>query len=138
MSEAAVYERRKRICDLGYLRRAFRRSDGSLGYRCPAEPAADYERKGGNPADLAGRKCVCNGLLSTMGLGQILGGGQHEVALMTAGDDVARLGRFVRAGHRSYTAGEVVDYLLGRKQAELVTNPVLDRAAGCACEPALG
>ena len=37
----------ERICDLGYLRQPYKREDGSLGYRCPAEPVADYVRKGG-------------------------------------------------------------------------------------------
>ena len=34
-----VYQARERICDLGYLRVAVRSDDGSIDYRCPAEPS---------------------------------------------------------------------------------------------------
>ncbi len=34
-----------RICDLGYLRTAYRTPDGSLGWRCPAEPIDDFIAK---------------------------------------------------------------------------------------------
>ena len=44
-----VYNLRPRLCDLGFLRRAYRSHDGSIGYRCPAEPVADFLRKGGLP-----------------------------------------------------------------------------------------
>jgi nitronate monooxygenase len=38
LSEASLYENRPRICDLGYLRHPYRKTDGTVGYRCPAEP----------------------------------------------------------------------------------------------------
>jgi NAD(P)H-dependent flavin oxidoreductase YrpB (nitropropane dioxygenase family) len=47
LSDPAVYALRERRCDLGYLRELYRRSDGTIGYRCPAEPVEDYVRKGG-------------------------------------------------------------------------------------------
>ena len=40
---------RARICDLGYLRTAYRTSTGRLDYRCPAEPVETYLAKGGPP-----------------------------------------------------------------------------------------
>jgi len=48
-------EGRVRICDLGYLRHLYRKADGTVGYRCPSEPVADYLRKGGQEADTSGR-----------------------------------------------------------------------------------
>ena len=48
LSEAEVYEQRTRVCDLGYLRQAYRTEDGTVGYRCAAEPVADYVAKGGD------------------------------------------------------------------------------------------
>ena len=36
LSEASLYENRPRICDLGYLRHPYRKTDGTVGYRCPA------------------------------------------------------------------------------------------------------
>jgi len=90
LSDAAVFEARVRRCDLGYLRELYRRADGTLGYRCPAEPTPDYVRKGGRIEDTHGRKCVCNGLVATAGLGQWRQDGREPV-LVTAGDDVAYL-----------------------------------------------
>jgi NAD(P)H-dependent flavin oxidoreductase YrpB (nitropropane dioxygenase family) len=116
LSDAAVYEARERRCDLGYLRELYRRADGALGYRCPAEPVEDYVRKGGRVEDTHGRKCVCNGLVATIGLGQWRVG-RLEPALVTAGDDVLGLARFMPDGRTSYAASDVIAYLLDRAAA---------------------
>jgi nitronate monooxygenase len=113
LSESEVYGQRPRLCDLGYLRQAYRREDGSVGYRCPAEPVAAYVAKGGSAANTIGRKCICNALFATIKLGQIQAAGGAERALVTAGDDVAQLGRFLKPGQEAYTATDVVAYLLG-------------------------
>jgi NAD(P)H-dependent flavin oxidoreductase YrpB (nitropropane dioxygenase family) len=112
LSEARTYEARERNCDLGYLRHAFRREDGTLNYRCPAEPIEDYLRKGGDAADTAGRKCVCNGLLAAVGLAHEQRGEMTEPALVTAGNEVAHIAQFVKAGASDYSAAEVVAQLL--------------------------
>jgi len=116
LSDAAVYDARERRCDLGYLRELYRRADGTLGYRCPAEPVEDYVRKGGRVEDTGGRKCVCNGLVATVGLGQWRNM-WPEPALVTAGDDVAGLGRLMPVGRSSYSAADVIAYLLDRPAA---------------------
>ena len=112
LSEPAVYAARSRVCDLGYLRQAYRKSDGSVGYRCSGEPVADYVRKGGDAADTLGRKCLCNGLAATAGLGQSRAGAD-EPALVTAGNEVADIARFARPGADHYRAADVVRYLCG-------------------------
>jgi nitronate monooxygenase len=112
VSDPEVYNARTRLCDLGYLRQAYRKPDGSLGYRCPAEPVADYLRKGGELSDTVGRKCVCNGLLATMGLGQVFGPEAFEKPLLTAGDDLPEITRFIKPGTHSYKAADVLAYLL--------------------------
>jgi nitronate monooxygenase len=112
ISSTEVYETRNRICDLGYLRVAYRKQDGSLGYRCPAEPVEDYLRKGGALEDTIGRKCVCNGLLATMGLGQVFGPHAGEPPLVTAGDDLVHLRQYLKPGARSYRATDVIASLL--------------------------
>lgn len=118
-SELASYEKRTRICDLGYLRHAYKKDDGTLGWRCPSEPVDDYVRKGGNIEDTRGRKCVCNGLMVNIGLGQIQRDGEHERALITSGDDVANVARFLKPGASSYHAVDVIEYLLqDTKQTE--------------------
>lgn len=112
LSEAEVYAARHRVCDLGGLREVYRKADGTVGYRCPAEPVGDYVRKGGNAADTVGRKCLCNGLAATVGLGQ-LRAGAAEQPLVTAGDEAADLVRLVPAGAESYRAEDVIRYLHG-------------------------
>jgi nitronate monooxygenase len=112
LSEARTYADRIRVCDLGYLRHAYRKPDGTLGYRCAAEPVEDYVRKGGEREDTAGRKCVCNGLLATVGLGQSRDDGV-ESALLTAGNEVANVAQFAKPGSDHYTAADVVQQLLG-------------------------
>jgi NAD(P)H-dependent flavin oxidoreductase YrpB (nitropropane dioxygenase family) len=116
LSDAAVYAARERRCDLGYLRELYRRPDGMLGYRCPAEPVEDYLRKGGRVEDTRGRKCVCNGLVATVGLGQWRDM-RSEPALVTAGDAVAGLARVVPDGASAYSASDVIAYLLGHPAA---------------------
>lgn len=112
LSDADVYDDRPRTCDLGYLRQMYVKEDGKIGFRCSAEPVEDYVAKGGVEADTEGKKCLCNGLVATIGLGQERKDGYIEPALVTAGDEVASLARFVRNGASSYTAKEVLDELL--------------------------
>ncbi|MDH3499108.1 MAG: nitronate monooxygenase, partial [Acidimicrobiia bacterium] len=95
LSDADVYGTRTRVCDLGYLRTAYRKDDGNLGWRCPAEPVDDYVRKGGAAENTSGRKCLCNALMANVGLGQIQRQGAPEPVLITSGDDVAEVARFL-------------------------------------------
>jgi NAD(P)H-dependent flavin oxidoreductase YrpB (nitropropane dioxygenase family) len=112
LSEAGHYADRTRICDLGYLRHLYRKPDGTLGYRCPAEPVDDYVKKGGTIEDAQGRKCLCNALVANIGLNQVRSDSEQELALMTAGDDVAQVARFLQPGCDTYTAADVVRCLL--------------------------
>lgn len=108
LSEAEVYETRPRICDLGYLRSAYVKPDGSVGFRCPAEPADDYVKKGGDPAETCNRKCLCNGLLSTVGMAQLRKDGYEEPPLVTAGNTLSEIKLFIKPGSTTYSASEVI------------------------------
>lgn len=110
LSEPEVFAARERICDLGFLRQPYRQPDGSVGYRCAAEPVDDYVRKGGNLADTVGRKCLCNGLMATAGFAQVRAG-QPEPAIVTAGNEVTDLVRLLPNGDDRYTAADVLNYL---------------------------
>jgi len=112
LSDSEVYGERTRICDLGYLRTAYRKDDGKIGWRCPAEPVDDYVRKGGAAEDTVGRKCLCNSLMANVGLGQIQRQGAPELTLITSGDDVSEVARFLPPGADSYTAVDVIRHLL--------------------------
>lgn len=118
LSEDGVYEARERICDLGYLREAYADKDSKgleiIGYRCASEPIDDYLKKGGELAATIGRKCLCNGLMSAVNLGQLRGDGEQEPAIFTIGDnvnDAAR--RIVSMYGRKFSAKDVIGYLHG-------------------------
>ncbi len=112
LSQPEVYAARERVCDLGYLRKPYRKPDGTLGHRCSAEPAELFVRKGGDPAETQGRKCICNALFATIGLGQVRKG-TSEPAVVTAGSSELDLQRFCKSGQESYTATDVIDALVG-------------------------
>ena len=111
-SEEEVHAHRPRICDLGFLREAFRSADGTIGYRCAAEPLTLYLAKGGQVEDTVGRKCICNGLMANIGLAQIRGAGRVEPGLVTAGDDLDLIAEFLPPGASTYNAADVISTLL--------------------------
>jgi nitronate monooxygenase len=111
ISSESVYQARERVCDLGYLRTAYRVEGGRVGYRCPAEPVDTYVKKGGELEDTVGRKCLCNALMADIGYGQVRDGGEVEKPLLTSGDDLRSIQNFA-AGRPSYSAADVIDYLL--------------------------
>jgi len=112
LSEEAEYRKRPRVCNQGYLRHMYKKPDGSIGYRCPAEPVAAYVKKGGNPEDTSGRKCLCNGLLTNLGLAQRYKNGYMEKPLVTVCDDIFSLSRFLKHRNLFYSAKEVIEILL--------------------------
>ena len=112
LSDPVVFEKRTRVCDLGYLRTAYKKDNGRVGYRCSAEPVQDYVDKGGTEEGAMGRKCLCNALLANIGLNQIKDDGEVEGTLVTSGDEVKNVARFVEPGNDTYHAADVIRYLL--------------------------
>ncbi|HWS37473.1 MAG TPA: nitronate monooxygenase [Actinoplanes sp.] len=110
VADDTVYGARPRMCDLSYLRTPYRRPDGAVGYRCPAEPVDEYVRKGGTVEDTVGSRCLCNGLVATIGVGQRRPGDYTEPPLVTLGQDVS----FLKDLPADFTAADVVGLLLGR------------------------
>ena len=118
LSDINTVPPRDRLCDLGFLRHAYRKPDGTLGYRCPAEPVEDFVRKGGTLEETVGRECVCNGLVGTIGLPQVDAENNSGLALVTAGNDIANVLQFQSPGRDSYTAAEVIRLLLAEVPAD--------------------
>jgi nitronate monooxygenase len=112
LSESEVYDARPRLCDLGYLRTAYKTPDGRLGYRCASEPVKTYIAKGGKEDNTVGRKCLCNALMANIGLPQIRAGGYVERALVTSGNDIVGLTRFLPDEGMIYSAEDVIAKLL--------------------------
>lgn len=104
-------EERERKCDLGYLRVAYRKDDGRIDYRCAAEPVEDYVRKGGLATETIGRRCLCNALTANIGQAQQRSEFLKEPPLLTSGDDLKSIETFL-CGRTSYTADDVIDYLV--------------------------
>lgn len=111
LSEDDAYRERPRMCDLGYLRHLYEKSDGKIGYRCPAEPESVFVAKGGDADDMKGKKCLCNALMSNIGLGQMRRSGYTEKYLVTSGDGIMTIGRFLK-DRISYKAEDVINWLL--------------------------
>ena len=109
-SEQAVYESRPRICDLGYLRVPAKVGD-KIVLRCASEPVDEYVKKGGDEEATAGRKCLCNALMANVGQAQLQKTGFTETPILTSGDDVIMVTRFLKDGATSYSAKQVLDFL---------------------------
>jgi len=107
-----IYQERKRVCDLGYLREPYAVAEGKIGYRCSAEPVENYVLKGGKAEDTVGRKCLCNALMANIGHQQTRKDGAVEPPLITVGDDLNTVAQFLVPGRDSYSAVDVVESLL--------------------------
>lgn len=113
LSDSTEYNERERICDLGYLRQAYRRPDGTVGWRCPGEPVQTYLHKGGELSETDGRKCICNALTANVGLAQVRPGGRLELPLVTCGDEATEIAQFASSDEaQSYSALDVIERLL--------------------------
>lgn len=107
-SEEDVYDERPRICNLSFLREAYRTPEGGIGYRCASEPLSLYLSKGGHEDNTIGRKCICNGLLANIGFPQVLNGNRVEQGIVTAGDDITTIAQFLPPGQTHYSALDVI------------------------------
>jgi nitronate monooxygenase len=112
LSQPEVYGARPRICDVGYLREAYRTAEGQIGYRCAAEPPTVYVSKGGKLDDTVGRKCLCNALLANIGHAQVRNHKHVELGLVTSGDELSAIARFLPRAATSYSAADVLSELL--------------------------
>ena len=125
-SDPAVAEARTRVCDIGLLRESYMTPDGKIGYRCAAEPIANYVAKGGKIEETVGRKCLCNALMANIGHQQTRKDGSLEPPLVTIGDDLNTVAQFLAPGRTSYSAADVVKSLLSLS-AEAVADHSTER-----------
>lgn len=122
LASSQVFEDRHRVCDLGLLQQlglSKPSADGSrtLFQRCPAGPVDSYVKARGLESNTGQRRCLCNGLISCVGLAQVRGGGGHyeEPAVVTLGNDLGGVRRLSRQGQAQYWAKDVVADILGSK-----------------------
>ncbi len=110
LSDETVYNNRQRVCNLGYLRTAYEKEDGTIGYRCAAEPVEMYVKKGGKAENTKGKKCLCNALMAAAGYPLTDKSGELEKPLITIGDDY----KSIISKAYGYTAADVVNEIIGR------------------------
>ncbi|QTE31393.1 nitronate monooxygenase [Pengzhenrongella sicca] len=113
ISQPETYAERPRLCDIGHLRVPYERSPGTVGYRCPSEPVHMFLKKGGSLEATVGRKCLCNGLTSNVGLGQTRKDGYSEAPLVTLGVDLEGPAKLLASYPNGWTAAQAVGYLVG-------------------------
>jgi hypothetical protein len=67
------------------------------------------------PRNAENKRCLCNGLLATVGLGQIQGhhSSDEEPAIVTLGNNLEGVRRLSRQGQSPYWVRDVVMDLLG-------------------------
>jgi nitronate monooxygenase len=128
-SDPEIAEARKRVCDLGYLREPYAAPEGKIGYRCAAEPVANYVSKGGKIEDTVGRKCLCNALLSNIGMAQTRKDEMVEPPLVTVGDDLNTIAQFLAPGRTTYSTADVLESLLSLSMDVNITENVLAATA---------
>jgi NAD(P)H-dependent flavin oxidoreductase YrpB (nitropropane dioxygenase family) len=121
LSEDDVYATRPRMCDIGLLQqRGFSKPDEdgtrTLFQRCAAAPIEGYVSNRGIERNTEERRCLCNGLLAAIGLGQVkkLGGEwTEEPAIVTLGNRLDDVRRLSRQGQTPYHVQDVVADILG-------------------------
>ena len=126
-SDPEVYRNRKRICDIGILREAYRTENGKIAYRCASEPENVYIAKGGAFEETVGRKCLCNCLMADIGLQQVQKNGYVEPGLVTTGDELSVILRFLPGTQETYSATTVVNVLM----SQVPENPSATAAEPC-------
>lgn len=121
LADDEVYASRRRICDIGMLQqRGFHKADASgervLFQRCPAGPIDSFVKNRGLERNTDERRCLCNGLLACVGLGQvkeIQGEVVEEPAIVTLGNHLDGVRRLSRQGQAHYYVQDVVADILG-------------------------
>lgn len=112
LADPELYRARQRICEVGFLRTAYKKENGTIDYRCPSEPIDTYLKKGGKAEDTEGRGCLCNNLGAAAGYPQHHKNGYVELALVTSGNDLPNITQFFKPGQIGYSAQDVINRLL--------------------------
>ena len=121
LSEPEVYDNRRRVCDLGILQQIGLSKPDEAGtralfQRCAAGPIESYVSNRGLARNTDERHCLCNGLLSCVGLGQVKeqhGELYEEPAIVTLGNRLDGVRRLSRNGQFHYWENDGVVDILG-------------------------
>lgn len=111
VSDSLEFLKRKRVCNLGFLRELFKTEQGTVGYRCPAEAESVFVKKGGLAERTKEARCLCNSLLSNIGQGMKYAGGYLEKPLVTVGSHLESLKLLISKFGTEYSAKDVIRFL---------------------------
>jgi NAD(P)H-dependent flavin oxidoreductase YrpB (nitropropane dioxygenase family) len=123
LADDEVYADRTRVCDIGLLQQLGLGKPDSAGMRrlfqrCPAAPMEGFLNKRGLEQNTNDRRCLCNGLLACVGLGQVSqrdGEPVDEPAIVTLGNHLDGIRRLSHNGQNTYWVKDVVEDILGRE-----------------------
>lgn len=108
VSDQELFDAHPRGCTLFFLKSAYRKDDGTIGWRCSGGNEAVYEAAGGDPADCVGRGCLCSELLDAIGLGN-----NNRFPVLTLGDDAVNfIPMIVEKENGNYNARQATRFLL--------------------------
>ncbi len=120
LSDDQVFTNRRKVCDIGLLQqfglaKPAANGERRLFQRCPAAPINGFVRKRGLLHNAEGRRCLCNGLLATVGLGQVdtQEAAGEEPAIVTLGNHLDGIQRLSHHGQNPYWVQDVVQDILG-------------------------
>jgi len=121
LAQEEVFTNRKRVCDIALLQQRGLSKPDTEGnrkiiQRCPAGPVEAFVRDRGLPQNTEEKRCLCNGLLSCVGLGQVItrdGEIAEEPAIVTLGNHLDGIRRLSMNGQVTYWAKDVVEDILG-------------------------
>ena len=92
------------------MRESYCTGESTIGFRCSGEPVRSHIHKGGDPEETEDRRCLCNGLLATVGLAQTRRDGM-ELPIVTAGEDLGFVPHVIERSACRYGARRVIEYL---------------------------
>jgi nitronate monooxygenase len=121
LSDDDVFAERRRVCDIGLLQQVGlskpdENGTRTLFQRCSAAPVETYLSRRGLERNTEDRRCLCTGLLSCAGLGQVRRTEidfVEEPAIITLGNHLDGVKRLSRHGQTPYHAQDVVADILG-------------------------
>ncbi len=121
LSDDEVFAARNRTCDIGLLQQVGMSQPDANGtrtmfQRCSAAPIDTYVSRRGLERNTEDRRCLCNGLLSCAGLGQVRRSELEfveEPAIITLGNHLGGIKRMSRNGQTPYHAQDIIVDILG-------------------------
>ena len=112
ISDHELFEERRRLCDLGYLRTVVEKADHRIAYRCAGEPEKTFLFKEGEPGGTHEKKCLCNALMANIGMPQHRIDGYEELPLITLGSDQKGEKELLAQYPEGWSAREALGYLV--------------------------